>query len=67
MSGRNSGGQIRVVLTPAERRQYMRWWLVKSGLSRAELRRIAMGLGFGTDPEENRTATHISVAETSST
>jgi hypothetical protein len=34
------------VLTPLERRQYVRWWLTKSGLSRAELVAIATGLSF---------------------
>jgi hypothetical protein len=38
-----------VVLTPLERRQYVQWWLTKSGLSRGELAAIATGLAFVGD------------------
>ena len=37
------------MLTPLERRQYVQWWLTKSGLSRAELVAIATGLAFAGD------------------
>lgn len=52
MVARNSGGQARILLTPVERRQYVRWWLTKSGLS---LRRIAIGMGFAAGTDERRT------------
>jgi len=32
-------------LTPSERASYRRWWIERSGLSKAELVSIAIGLG----------------------
>lgn len=44
--GRRAMGQrVLVQLTAAERGRYQRWWIEQSGLSRAELINIAIGLG----------------------
>jgi hypothetical protein len=63
MSAPSLGGQATVHLTPLERRQYVRWWLTKSGLSRAEVVAIATGMAFDSKASSNAYHTAVSAGD----